>query len=86
MPIITLAVNTPFVFASPYDMPITAQTTMGITVGSGGTVALEAMVAPGGSWRAVKTFTANEIYSLNGKMAALRFTAAVAAGQVEITP
>lgn len=84
MPIHTLAVNTPFVFAPPYDMPITAQTTLGITAGAGGSVALEAMVAPGGIWRPVKTFTANEIYSLTGKMAALRFTAAVAAGAVEI--
>lgn len=85
MPIHALAVNTPFIFAPPYDLPITAQTTLGITVGSSGAVALEAMVAPGGSWRPVKTFTANEIYSLTGKMAALRFTAAGAAGAVEIT-
>lgn len=85
MPIHTLAVDTPLVYAPPYDMPITAQTTLGITVGSSGAVALEAMVAPGGIWRPVKTFTANEIYSLTGKMAALRFTAATTAGAVEIT-
>ena len=86
MPIHSLAIGSPVIYSPPYDQPITAQTTIGITVGSGGTVALEAMVAPGGIWRPVKTFTANEIYSLNGKMAALRFTAATAAGSVEIAP
>lgn len=86
MPIHSLAIGSPVIYSPPYDQPITAQTTMGITVGSSGTVALEAMVAPGGIWRPVKTFTANEIYSMNGKMDSLRFTAATAAGSVEIAP
>lgn len=81
----TLAVGTPFVFAPPYDQPITEQITLGVTVGTGGSVALDMMVAPGGKWRPVKTFTADEVYGLHGKMAALRLTAATTAGEVEIT-
>lgn len=43
------------------------------------------MLSPSAShWYPVKTFTAAEIYSLNGRMTALRLTAATAIAAVEI--
>jgi enoyl-CoA hydratase/carnithine racemase len=79
-----LAVGVPFIYAPPYDNPITSQTTLGILPGSGGSVQLDAQVIPGGAWYLIKTFSAAEIYSLGGKMTALRFTAATAVGAAEI--
>lgn len=84
MPAHSLAVGVPFIYAPPYDNPITNQTTLGILPGSGGTVQLDAQVIPGGAWYPVKTFIAAEIYGLSGKMTALRFAAATAVGAVEI--
>lgn len=84
MPAHALAVGVPFVYAPPYDNPLTNQTTLGILPGAGGSVQLDAQVIPGGAWYPVKTFSAAEIYSLNGRMTALRLTAATAVGAVEI--
>lgn len=84
MPAHSLAVGVAFIYAPPYDNPIAQQTTLGILPGVGGTVQLDAQVIPGGAWYPVKTFTAAEIYSLDGRMTALRFTAATAIGAVEI--
>lgn len=81
----TVAVGSP-VTIGPETLPFAAPCTVAAIPGSSGTLLVEYQVAPSGIWfswpgGAVST---NTVYLLTGPVYALRFTAAVSGGIVEI--
>lgn len=89
MPIIAVTTAAPVVYTSSgseYSNKLPAPITVVVIPGSGGTLAVEYQVVTGGSWTAWPsgTVAAKTVGLLNGPIFALRFTAYVTDGIVEI--
>ena len=83
---ITVTTATPVIESSGGDWTVNIPMTVAAVPGAGGTLAVEYQVVEDGSWTAWPdgTVSAKTISVLNGPVYALRFTAAVANGVVEI--
>ena len=86
MIILPVTIATPVVYESGGAWSVNTPMTIAAVPGSGGTLLVETQVAPGGVWTEWPdgAVSAATVGKLDSKVHALRFTAATAAGSVEL--